>query len=1694
MEKNEYIKLGRKIFSRDPLRQHLKIRDDGSVLNSVTGELFNIGTVEQNILEAERASVAMPVSSVRFVSPTGTVTGGLGAAALESRVAAVNEFLSNATLEQLRELKLDRLFGKQVSGVQGTFAIKNNKTILESILDPNSVISRHLPGVTNITGEGLIRSSLRIAGEETPLSELEQLILLNKANATFLRGEAVNDFFDQVVASRTDPNALKKISKLVGKIPKRLQSELAPRDIESTTNVLSSALREMGVSSIKDIGKSFELTNITEIVLKMAKGDELSKAELRVAKTIGERKDAMQLIGRVSGLIGADPTENLDPYNVLNLLSEKIKDLSDPSGPSDSSIFKRLQDTIAMVKRDAGTALDRSRQALEYERVVLSLADNLEPIRDGAVLMTESFVQNLINQKVKEFKKISAAVRSSGPGTVNEEQLDLLRSLEGEIEKLRQALRSGTTADNTIRFGIGEEVTLADGTELGGTIKAKAGVLKFEDYEGNYLGLSYKQAKKENQRISKRIRQLKRLTSLTALEAEELEMLENETLPDVLRQFQSTSIIGDISAVKKETGTTQFLGMNVAMSSSEQVYVEPMELMAEPTLFTSQKFLSGQQEQITRSQEGIRVFLKTGKLPEEVRAFIEAQRRDLAGLDFEDLTSSAKGLVLKRRRELAEIDRIIALGLPLQESIPMINLVKSHFAKQSFTLKNDVPRLVVPSATRYNIRTPATSLQESALFADGGHTIVPIRTRSGKSEKATFVQFAVDGDQMYVSNENASVYKSVLSGFDLDDETIFQLRTFQDESGKMRLGGRIVRDPKSREEVLFAMPRFDSATTLQALLNKDPETITRLQSSIESDDFLREIMAETGVDESTARDTFQKLKNVLAKTDGKFSYKGPKILEVDESSLFTLETIVRKAKEIERGAPIESLQDPAEVVSFETAAEMRSASTRARNAIVVNDEGRIITQQAARGLDPEQAGPYLSERMVQITTVPGVDPDTPSKILREINNSLAELGYSSITLDELNDFAGSGSFKGIPTEVRSAIIHKAKLGLIRNVSAESIGDFAESIGSLANIGAGVESVSDILEEPEAFKTLTDSMSADALAKLRTETTVPVEPRSNIVDIINQSMGDKALRPYDEAIKGLTVKEQENLRLAYEAIARQVEKRTGVRTTYNTLGKYLQSDAAKAAISQQSEYLFAIRARQLAEEVAQDELVGFDPMVLSGRLRSVRAQIREAAINSYRSAISAFADKPEVQERIRAELSVLEAAKPEDALEMLALKKGSKLYNKYAATSIQNSAAQAGRAAIDIVTSPQIRMLTRKQLPTAKAEYIKAAREMIRVSGLSSSLEKLKELSEDPSRQTIYRIEKLKTSQTLAKGLRAIQQNYESTSSTTLDIVDAIESELRTNFGAAAARLLGDTGEEGAEHEMMSLFNAAKQRRDARRAMRDPASFGILQRAFREHTGDAGAAIESVTQDYARSFLEYQKSLDDLSPEKARSQHLMDFMEIMARDTSERPSVISNTAESGRTVAAEAYRFVEGREQLRALGEEAAASVARTVEPGDLDDVGTLADDIARSVTAGEDELFELARSGYKRISFDVFKSKNVRRGTAAAIALIGASFLYQSKKKKDHTAADIQGPPLLPGGNPYETNYPTRQSVINQIQENNVNSPGMQYQINTSGSIQDLNKLRGLFGDVVDGPINSTMYNGLPILGQDPYSDVASRF
>lgn len=196
-------------------------------------------------------------------------------------------------------------------------------------------------------------------------------------------------------------------------------------------------------------------------------------------------------------------------------------------------------------------------------------------------------------------------------------------------------------------------------------------------------------------------------------------------------------------------------------------------------------------------------------------------------------------------------------------------------------------------------------------------------------------------------------------------------------------------------------------------------------------------------------------------------------------------------------------------------------------------------------------------------------------------------------------------------------------------------------------------------------------------------------------------------------------------------------------------------------------------------------------------------------------------------------------------------------------------------------------------------------------------------------------------------------------------------------------------------------------------------------------------------------------------------------------------------------AANAFRhFFGGRRAMSEAEDAAGALLPRLMDPSDvpasaIDDIVSPAEDLARS---------GVARTAYKRIgdSFrdgalgEAFRNPIIRRGAMAAVALAGFGFVYSARK--DHTDSDVIGPPMLPGGSAYEEGYPRQMAQPSSPSMQGQQGPGMQYKVYTSGSQEDAERLSSILGGVVDGPINSTMYNSLPQLGRDPYSSVASSF
>ena len=139
------------------------------------------------------------------------------------------------------------------------------------------------------------------------------------------------------------------------------------------------------------------------------------------------------------------------------------------------------------------------------------------------------------------------------------------------------------------------------------------------------------------------------------------------------------------------------------------------------------------------------------------------------------------------------------------------------------------------------------------------------------------------------------------------------------------------------------------------------------------------------------------------------------------------------------------------------------------------------------------------------------------------------------------------------------------------------------------------------------------------------------------------------------------------------------------------------------------------------------------------------------------------------------------------------------------------------------------------------------------------------------------------------------------------------------------------------------------------------------------------------------------------------------------------------------------------------------------------------------------------KSNYKRLTSEwrdtklgqAFDNPIIKKSSYALVGLMAASFIYAAKK--DRGEQEIAGPPLLPGGSAYE-NMPVRSPQIPDKSMFSGYNPGTGYSVHIEGSQDQMNSFRESMGSVVNGPINSTMSRGLPQLGRDTYSQIASSF
>jgi hypothetical protein len=174
------------------------------------------------------------------------------------------------------------------------------------------------------------------------------------------------------------------------------------------------------------------------------------------------------------------------------------------------------------------------------------------------------------------------------------------------------------------------------------------------------------------------------------------------------------------------------------------------------------------------------------------------------------------------------------------------------------------------------------------------------------------------------------------------------------------------------------------------------------------------------------------------------------------------------------------------------------------------------------------------------------------------------------------------------------------------------------------------------------------------------------------------------------------------------------------------------------------------------------------------------------------------------------------------------------------------------------------------------------------------------------------------------------------------------------------------------------------------------------------------------------------------------------------------------------------------------------SIARGVYSGDTEaskafreglDLALQGEDYSRFVKTKYTKFSDYIKSGRLKELFS--ENKLFRNSIYGVTALVAASFAYQGYK--DRTEDSIKGPPLLPGGSAYESQYPQRTPQIPELGTVSYN-PGMSYKVNLYGNRGAVRNFEDMAIGLGNFDMDTTIYSGIPEVGRDPYQQLASSF
>ena len=1157
------------------------------------------------------------------------------------------------------------------------------------------------------------------------------------------------------------------------------------------------------------------------------------------------------------------------------------------------------------------------------------------------------------------------------------------------------------------------------------------------------------------------------------------------TTADLDPRLARYSTVTSKANIKKELaimGQTDMVNIILQGKGRDLVFEDPLAPAFHGEIFSSQEAIDSTAARGNRILASYQEALKTGDIDPRLRKKIYAASE--VGID--SLPSEFRTGAERSKRYASLLVEALESGRDIRQmpqlSSYLMNFVQSEVARE----KGGTLQPVMENVFRFSIDSELAYY--SGRKVGGGLDKASLKDvtnlkLSSSGKEIGLMNFKIRGHKMLTSGNAANIFHHSLGTFDLDDKGIPMMRTmevFGDKGQSIgeRIGFFTFRQPTGPGEYVLSMAEFDTQT-IRATFGKNQSYVTALNEIVNRGDAsgIQKIIHRMVSPEDMTESAMNTMNNRL------LAGANP-------------DTIQAELHEAMIGVMKES-NTPIARISQDIINDLNNQKYGSTLAMSKDKYDRLVRA----GFEESQlTANYRQGNIYKLFAASGAydfEKDSIQQILNETSlfssSERAEIGrLSGITGsgDDIQKALAKMIESGTPAEIAKKELFTSNLitrefGIKQLRAAESADSLGLYINRLTMVTASTRQGDEILKHLDA---------ADVLNLKQNYKVGLIDPGQAIDYAITMNSkasisGDISRRHYTEEVyNSLTssIRRSAESGADMRGIQLSLAKLTG-RSGSDAAG--VLSEVGSQAIEEQGRYIGALRALAYKKGIEDpDLLAGADRMILKQRLKAGdNAAYLKGIIEGFEAHSSEIDPANELANKFIASLRNAGDTNEkinETLVNTIGIRSG-----KYAA--ISQMTENAARVTAGIRAASQTFGIDRGKAFMGEAVLTAEGRQA--ASQVLNLQEKMsQELSDifsgavngeaDMSEKMAFR--NAVESEMMGQKLHAsILDSANTTNSSIQEVIDSIDTMSSMRRGIKDLTSYRSGGDD--PDELAKLVQGA---RDSRAMSHYKRQDGLMDLVDQYDAMKSSAKSQTELSVY--NTMNSHRKMHGIDPVIDLA---MEAMNVGENKTIKDLGLSDEMSNQVRDIR----RASEIRQSLTPELQDLLSRRGSAIDlaPTALDE----ADRVAMLGDEGVDASTGLVKRNYKRIgdSFrdgamkKAFENPTVRKAGYAGLAIIAASFAFQHSKGR--TPEDVGGPPLLPGGSAYEQ-MPQRSPQIPQSSMFSGYNQGTSYSVNLEGSSDQINSFRSAAGSVAPGSVNSTMYKGLPNLGSDPYSQVASSF